>query len=91
MGKSHPGRWGSWPTLSRSAQERGEERGTRGIPETVATRVSGHKTRNVFDRYNIASERDIEDAARKIEISQRQAKLTKTEQETVQAEPVTIQ
>jgi hypothetical protein len=62
-----------------------------GIPETVCMRISGHKTRNVFDRYNITSERDIEDAARKIEISQRQAKVTKTEQETVQAEPVTIQ
>jgi integrase len=62
-----------------------------GIPETVCMRISGHKTRNVFDRYNITSERDIEDAARKIEISQRQAKVTKTEQETVEADPVTIQ
>ncbi len=46
-----------------------------GIPETVAMKISGHKTRNVFDRYNITSERDLADAARKIELSYTQATL----------------
>lgn len=54
-------------------------------------RISGHTMRDVFDRYNITSERDITDAARKIELSQRQAKVTETQHETQQAEPVTIQ
>jgi len=62
-----------------------------GIPETVCMRISGHKTRNVFDRYNITSERDLADAAKKIELSQRQAKVAEMQQETEQAEPVTIQ
>jgi len=62
-----------------------------GIPETVSMKISGHKTRNVFDRYNITSERDLADAARKIELSYRQAKVTDSEQETKQDEPVTIQ
>jgi len=30
-------------------------------------KITGHKTRDVFDRYNITDERDIADAAKKIE------------------------
>jgi integrase len=36
-----------------------------GVSERVSMKISGHKTRNVFDRYDIASDQDLREAAQK--------------------------
>jgi integrase len=60
----------------------------RGVSEQVAMLISGHKTREVFRRYNITSAEDLRHAARLIEAGRSQ--FTDAVQSEVESEQATI-
>ena len=61
-----------------------------GIPEKQAMRISGHKTRSTFDRYDITDERNIQIAGQKLahylEENGAAAKSDPTDEENLRAE-----
>jgi len=41
------------------------------VPESVVMKMSGHRTREVFDRYNLVNDEDLREATRVIEEEQK--------------------
>ena len=46
-----------------------------GVSEVVARQIAGHKTRSVYDRYNIVSKADLAEAARKLAVHHESEKV----------------
>jgi len=51
----------------------GNSRVRAGVPERVAMQMTGHKTRAVFERYNIVSPVDLRDAGRRLDRAEKAA------------------
>jgi integrase len=58
----------------------------RGIPERVAMTISGHKTRSIFDRYNIVSKSDLHEAAKKLALRDQERDEQHARLDTVQTQ-----
>lgn len=56
------------------------------VPEQVVMRMTGHKTRSVFERYNIVSGGDLKEAAKKLD--ERAATVTATAISGTQSHPI---
>ncbi len=51
-----------------------------GFSDKVARTISGHKTRSVFDRYNIVDEKDLKEATAKLQQHLAERMVTKQSQ-----------
>ena len=49
-----------------------------GIPDVVCMKITGHKSRSVFDRYNVVSTSDVAEATQKLENRKLQVKMQLT-------------
>jgi len=58
-----------------------------GISEKVCMEISGHKTRAIFDKYNLSNERDLADATRKLESARQAQSQTDTKSDTPTPQP----
>jgi integrase len=52
-----------------------------GVPQSVAMKISGHKTNSIFSRYNITDVRDIVEAMRKVSEYERRKREERAERE----------
>jgi hypothetical protein len=62
-----PARRRAESSISQSAEDAVRNLRRAGVAETVIMKITGHRTRSVFERYNLTDHSDTQEAGRKTE------------------------